>query len=767
MVAANEGQPVNAIKKEAPDGGATDTRPSFALRARRVLKKIFGQGRWLALVALIGLMVLRAYDPEPVKILRLQAFDAYQNLKPRDGGDPLVTVIDLDEDSLVEIGQWPWSRALVSEMVEKLTAAGAIAIGFDIVFAEPDRLSPPRLADALPSRYSDIAAQLRQLPDTDAQLADVLSKTPTVLGQTAAGDRRGLTIKPIAGIAKKGADPALFLYQYPGLVHNLPLLESKAVGSGLFNYATDGDNVVRRVPAMIAIAGQVYPTLSMEMIRVAAGLPNYVVNTDATFGVQSILVQGDNPILVPTDSTATLWPHYAKYSSRRYLSAREVVKGTFDPARIENKLVIFGASAAGLRDLRTTPIDEDIPGVEVHAQLLESMLTDTLLTRPLDALDNELAAMLVCGLLIIFGMPLVGARWTVLLMVGTTAGVIGYSWYEFSEHRLLIDSTAPVMATLVVFMVGTYASYAAEAAQRRQIRNTFAFYLSPAMVDRLASDPNQLKLGGETREMTLLFTDVRGFTTISEMFDAQGLTAFMNRYLTPMTDIALAHGAYIDKYIGDAIMAFWNAPLDDADHVRHACQTVLDMRTSLVALNAELKAEAEASGKRFIPISIGMGLNTGPCVVGNMGSTQKFNYSTLGDTVNLAARLEGQSKPYHLDNIIGETTAAAAPDFAMLEVDLIQVKGKTVPVRIFTLIGDLALKESQNFQTLTETHERLLAAYRGQRWDEAMVLIEECRALSEGLSSQPLYATYVERMDEFRTNPPPADWDGVYVATTK
>lgn len=767
MAAANQDQPVSVIEKEAPDGGANDNRPKLWRLVRRGLKKVFGQGRWLALAALIGLLVLRVYDPQPVQILRLKSFDAYQTLKPRETTDTLVTVIDLDEDSLAEIGQWPWSRGLIAEMVEKLTAAGAIAIGFDIVFAEPDRLSPPRLADALPPQYAEIAAQLRQLPDTDTQLANMLAKTPTVLGQTTADDVRGLAIKPFATVAKKGADPLLFLQHRAGLVHNQPILESHALGSGLFNYSTDGDNVVRRVPAMVAIGGQIYPTLSMEMIRVAAGLRTYFIDTDPELGVRSILVQGDNPILVPTDGQATLWPHYAKWTNVRYLSAREVVKGTFDPARIENKLVIFGASATGLRDLRTTPVDADIPGVEVHAQLLESMLTDTLLTRPATALPDELLLMATCGLLIIFGMPLVGARWTVLLVIGTMAAVMGYAWYEFTAHRFLIDATAPVIATLTVFMVGTYASYAAEAAQRRQIRNTFAFYLSPAMVDRLASDPNQLKLGGETRDMTLLFTDVRGFTTISEMFDAQGLTAFMNRYLTPMTDIALAHGAYIDKYIGDAIMAFWNAPLDDADHVRHACQTVLDMRTSLVALNDELKAEAEASGKRFIPINIGMGLNTGPCVVGNMGSTQKFNYSTLGDTVNLAARLEGQSKPYHLDNIIGEATAAAAPDFAMLEVDLIQVKGKTVPVRIFTLIGDLALKNSSNFQKLTEVHEQLLAAYRGQRWDEAMSLIEECRRLSEGLSSQPLYNTYVERIEEFRINPLPENWDGVYVATTK
>jgi adenylate cyclase len=767
MAAAIQDQSVTVIEQEAPDGGANDNRPSLWLRSRRGLKKIFGQGRWLALVVLIGLIVLRGYDLQPVQILRLKAFDVFQNLKPREALDTLVTVIDLDEDSLADIGQWPWSRGLIAEMVEKLTAAGAVAIGFDIVFAEPDRLSPPRLADALPPEYAAIAAQLRDLPDTDKRLADVLAKTPTVLGQTVADDVRGLNVQPIAGIGKKGADPALFLYQYAGLVHNLPVLEAHAVGSGLFNYSTDGDNVVRRVPAMVAIAGKVYPTLSMEMIRVAAGLPNYIVTTDAEFGVQSILVQGDNPILIPTDSQATLWPHYAKKTQARYLSAREVVKGTFDPARVENKLVIFGASASGLRDIRTTPVDANIPGVEVHAQLLESMLTDTLLTRPVTALGDELVVMLLCGLIIIFGTPFLGARWTLVLVVSVTAAVVGHAWYEFSEHRLLIDATAPVMATLAVFMVGTYSSYAAEAAQRRQIRNTFAFYLSPAMVDRLASDPTQLKLGGETRDMTLLFTDVRGFTTISEMFDAQGLTAFMNRYLTPMTDIALLHGAYIDKYIGDAIMAFWNAPLDDAEHVRHACQTVLDMRTSLVALNEELKAEADTSGKRFIPINIGMGLNTGPCVVGNMGSTQKFNYSTLGDTVNLAARLEGQSKPYHLDNIIGAATAEAATDFALLEVDLIQVKGKTVPVRIFTLIGDLALKGSDSFQRLTETHIRLLSAYRGQRWEEARGLIEACRTLSDGLSSQPLYNTYVERIEEFRTNPPPADWDGVYVATTK
>lgn len=760
-------QAANTIEKEAPDGGANDNRPTVRRRAAKALKAVFGKGRWLALVALVGLAVLRIYDPSPVQILRLKSFDAYQVLKPREATDNLVTVVDLDEDSLAEIGQWPWSRSVVAEMVEKLTAAGAVAIGFDIVFAEPDRLSPTRLADALPPHYAAIADQLRQLPDSDAVLAKVLEQTPTVLGQTAADDARGFDVKPIAGIARKGGDPNKFLQTYQGLVHNLPLLESKAQGSGLFNYVADGDNVVRRVPAMVLIGGQIYPTLSMEMIRVAAGLPNYIVDTNPVEGIQAIIVQGDNPIAVPTDPQATLWPHYAKRTTARYLSAREVVKGTFDPKRVENKLVIFGASAAGLRDLRTTPVDADIPGVEVHAQLLESMLTDSLLSRPVSAQGEEILLMILCGLLVIFGMPLVGARWTLLLVATILGGVLWYGWYQFSANRVLMDTTAPALSALIVFMVGTYASYAAEAAQRRQIRNTFAFYLSPAMVDRLASNPDQLRLGGETRDMTLLFSDVRGFTTISEMFDAQGLTAFMNRYLTPMTDIALAKGAYIDKYIGDAIMAFWNAPLDDADHVRHACETVLDMRTALIDLNAELKAEAEAKGTRFIPINIGIGLNTGPCVVGNMGSNQKFNYSTLGDTVNLASRLEGQSKPYHVDNIIGEATAAQAAEFAYLEVDLLQVKGKTVPVRIYTLVGDALLKGTAAFQKLAAAHERLLAAYRGQDWETAEALIAECRDLSKDLSCYSLYQTYEERIAEFRDSPLPADWDGVYIATSK
>ncbi|WP_141210908.1 CHASE2 domain-containing protein [Elstera cyanobacteriorum] len=762
-------QAANTIEKEAPDGGANDNRPTVRRRAAKALKAVFGKGRWLALVALVGLVVLRGFDPAPVEILRLKGFDAYQVLKPRQSDEQLVTVVDLDEDSLAEIGQWPWSRGVIADMVLKLQAAGAAAIGFDIVFAEADRLSPKQMAEALPKGMGSLVAQLRELPDTDAVLAEALGETNSVLGQTTSSDARGLDRVAPAQVAIIQASPLPFLDNFPGLIPNIPVLEQRAQGRGLFTYTADGDNVVRRIPAFINVGGKPFPTLSMEMIRVAAGLNTYAVRTNAVLGIEQIGIQvpGQPTLVVPTDARANLWPHYAIKTDARYLSAREVVKGTFDPKRVDGKLVIFGASASGLRDLRTTPVDKDIPGVEVHAQLLESMLTDSLLTRPVNAIDQEILLLILSGLLVIFGMPLVGARWTLLLVATIVGGVLWYGWYQFSANRILMDTTAPALSALIVFMVGTYASYAAEAAQRRQIRNTFAFYLSPAMVDRLASNPDQLRLGGETREMTLLFSDVRGFTTISEMFDAQGLTAFMNRYLTPMTDIALAKGAYIDKYIGDAIMAFWNAPLDDADHVRHACETVLDMRTALIDLNAELKAEAEAKGTRFIPINIGIGLNTGPCVVGNMGSNQKFNYSTLGDTVNLASRLEGQSKPYHVDNIIGEATAAQAAEFAYLEVDLLQVKGKTVPVRIYTLVGDAQLKGTAAFQKLAAAHERLLAAYRGQEWDAAEALIAECRDLSKDLSCYSLYQTYEERIAEFRDSPLPADWDGVYIATSK
>jgi adenylate cyclase len=292
-------------------------------------------------------------------------------------------------------------------------------------------------------------------------------------------------------------------------------------------------------------------------------------------------------------------------------------------------------------------------------------------------------------------------------------------------------------------------------------------YLAPAMVERIAANPGALKLGGEMRDMTLMFCDLRGFTTISEMYDAEGLTHLINRFLTPMTGIIQDTGGTIDKYIGDCIMAFWNAPEDTPQHRKESCRAALQMRQGMIKLNDELKAEAEATNGKYVPLAIGIGLNTGICCVGNMGSEQKFNYSVLGDAVNLASRLEGQSKTYHFDLVIGETTYDGVKDMAVLELDLIQVKGKTVPVRIFTLVGDEAVAATPEYKTLREQNDRMLASYRAQNWDDARAALGECIKIAPRYLIEGLYEVYAERISGMQDDPPGADWDGVYIAKTK
>ncbi|MBM3571087.1 MAG: adenylate/guanylate cyclase domain-containing protein, partial [Alphaproteobacteria bacterium] len=336
----------------------------------------------------------------------------------------------------------------------------------------------------------------------------------------------------------------------------------------------------------------------------------------------------------------------------------------------------------------------------------------------------------------------------------------------------LFDPVYPSAVILMVYIAESLILYFRSEAERRTVRTAFSRYMSPALVAQLAQHPERLKLGGQMRDMTLLFCDIRGFTTISEQFDAEGLTRFINRFLTPMTDVILGKQGTIDKYMGDAIMAFWNAPLDDPHHAANACRAALTMIADLSALNQNWRKEAEAEGRPFRPVDIGIGLNSGLCCVGNMGSDQRFDYSVLGDDVNLASRLEGQSKTYGVAIVVGENTRARAPGFATLEIDLIKVKGKTKPVRIFTLAGDEAEVASNSFQTLKSTHDAMMAAYRGQDWNGAERSLEQCREMVKGRSRAAgrfdgLYDVYAERIAEFRARPPGPDWDGVYVAMTK
>ncbi len=397
-------------------------------------------------------------------------------------------------------------------------------------------------------------------------------------------------------------------------------------------------------------------------------------------------------------------------------------------------------------------------------------MSNSLLSAPSWALGAEVAIAVLVGLAIIVAAPLLSATVVTALGALLIAGLVSLSWYYFAVHSLLIDFTYPLMSSWLIFLVLTFVNYFREQQQRQQIRSAFGFYLSPQLVEQLARSPEKLVLGGEERRMTILFSDVRGFTTISEHYkdDPQGLTHLMNRFLTPTTNAIIERKGTIDKYIGDAIMAFWNAPVDDDEHEANACDAALEMLARAEALNVELKREAEAAGGVYMPVRIGIGLNSGPCVVGNMGSDFRFNYSVLGDTVNVAARLESRTKDYRLSLVIGSRTAEGArKKFATMEIDLIQVKGKKQPEAVFTVLGRAEVEQDPRCGELRDLNARMLATFRKQQWEEAEELIARCRKLADAFGAAGLYDMYLERIAAYRADPPPPDWDGVYEATSK
>jgi len=363
-------------------------------------------------------------------------------------------------------------------------------------------------------------------------------------------------------------------------------------------------------------------------------------------------------------------------------------------------------------------------------------------------------------------LPRVGARWTGLVALAGIAPAIVGSWYAYTDHNWLLDPVFPSLVGILVYLSSSAVLFLRTDTERRHVRHAFGRYLAPAVVEQLAEHPERLTLGGEMRDLTIMFSDIRGFTTISEGLDAHALTSFLNRYLTPMTDVIQSNQGTVDKYMADGIMAFWNAPLDDPQHGEHACRAALAMRSELARHNTLWRAEAEAAGHDYKEVRAGIGLNTGPCVVGNLGSLQRFDYSVLGDPANVASRLEGQTKTYHVDIIIGELTADQVRHFALLEIDLIQVVGKTLPVRIFFLLGDETIRGTEVFTALEGAHDAMIAAYRTRQWDAALEHLESCRSQAPE-SIQGVYELYEDRITNLRADPPPADWDGVFAAETK
>jgi adenylate cyclase len=484
-------------------------------------------------------------------------------------------------------------------------------------------------------------------------------------------------------------------------------------------------------------------------------------------GIKGVAVPG---LEMPTDRNGQLWIQFAPSDRARYVSAADVLDGHVSADRISQRLVLIGTSAAGLLDLKTTPIDPTMPGVEVHAQILENILSNSMLSSPNYAVGVELSVAFVMGVAIIWLAPILSPM--LLLLFGATviAMLAGASWYLFTEERLLIDFTFPLLSSLLIYLTLVFTNFVKEQAQRRQIRLAFSQYLSPTLVEQLAQSPEKLVLGGEQRDMTIMFSDVRGFTTISEIYkeDPQGLTALMNSFLTPLTNAIIDRKGTIDKYMGDAIMAFWNAPLHDPAHELNACEAALDMLDRVERLNREREELAKVNNGLFVPINIGVGINTGSCVVGNMGSDLRFDYSVLGDSVNLASRLEGQCKSYGLPIIVGSKTANVVKDrFAILELDFIAVKGKKEPEVVYAIVGRDDMAKSGRFQRWRDLNMRMLSRYRSRDWTTALAVIEEGRAADEEGRFKTLYKIYSERIHAFQQNPPPEDWDGAYALESK
>ncbi|MBL8894890.1 MAG: adenylate/guanylate cyclase domain-containing protein [Rhizobiales bacterium] len=726
-------------------------------------------GRALGLALLVGFLALRIADPQIVEELRLRTFDFYQRLSMRPPGPQPAVIVDIDEASLREFGQWPWPRTLIGDLITNIARGGAVAVAFDVIFPEPDRTSPAMIAKQMRGIDPETKAKLENLESNDAAMARSFGKIRAIVAQSgqAAPAPNGSPKPAETPLGLMGPDPTAFIVNFPGLLQNVPELEATAAGRGLFTIRPDPDGIVRRVPVIMKAEGHFRPALAIELLRVATGSNAMLVKSSQN-GVDAVVLAG---VQIPTDANGRVWVKFNKHDPNRYVSAAAILRG--DPAamkKLQGRLAIIGTSAIGLLDTKTTPVESVMPGVEIHAQLIENIMSNQLLSRPSYAIGAELVAMVVTAGIIILLVPVLGAAWVLAIGAAMAAILVGGAFYLFEKYGLLFDVTMPLLASLTVYLALVFTNYFREEGRRQQIRSAFSQYLSPAFVEELANNPDKLKLGGETKELSILFMDVRDFTSISERYkkDPQGLTRLMNRLLSPLSHEIVATKGTIDKYIGDSIMAFWNAPLDDADHAANACAAALGMAGAVQKLNDVRRAEEGGQGENFLELKIGVGINTGQGVVGNMGSDVRFDYTVLGDSVNRASRVEGQTKAYGVTTIIGSRTNELAGDrFATLLLDRVAVKGKTEPEKIYALLGPAAMRADEGFAGLRKLHEELLAAYGERRWSDALRLLQDNRDRYVQWGLSVLWSIYEERVKQYLETPPPAEWDGVYRLRTK
>lgn len=689
----------------------------------------------LVLAAAIG---VRLADPGFVAAVRDLTFDFYQRARPATRPEAPVSVVDIDETSLARLGQWPWPRSRLAELTDTLTEMGAAVIAYDIVFAEPDRTSPARLPALIgggdPALAARLTTALAGVPDTDARFAEALARAPAVLGFAVTG--KAGTARPArkAGFAHAGADPIGIVPAFAGATPPLPELMAAAQGvGGLSLSAKDSTGIVRRIPLIFSDGAALYPALVTEALRVGFGasaikLKATGASGEAASGRPALTALQVADAVVPLTAEGDLWLRTAPDSRDLYVSAADILDPDRRAAllpRIEGHVVFIGTSAAGLQDLRGTALGDIVPGVALHAQAAAQILAGDFLMRPDWADGLEVVGGAVAGLVFAGPLVVVGAGASLLIGLVAALATVGASWWAFAAHGLLVDPLFPLLAGLAAYLTATLTLYVTTDREKRFVRTAFSQYLAPDLLAELEKSPEALKLGGETREMTILFMDVRGFTTLSETLAPEAIVAFLNTLLTPLSDAIQHERGTIDKYIGDSVMAFWNAPLPVADHAAAACRAALAMRAALAAMTAA--GDFRALG--LDGVAIGVGLNTGLACVGNMGSARRFNYSVIGDAVNVAARIEGASKEAGADILVSEATAAAAPNFAYLPVGDMALKGKSRALPLYALIGPAEVKGDPGFAALEARHAAAVAALAAGDGVAALEELAAARAL--------------------------------------
>lgn len=686
-----------------------------------------------------------------------------------------VVIVDIDEKSLKTLGQWPWPRTVMAELVDRIRAAGVRAIGFDIVFAEPDRTSPALILNSFrkrvtaPSQRALLKSLLAEAAkkNNDQQLGDAVASAPVVLGyifQTGpATNKEASGDKPFPSAIIR-TDPANIAYREMELPKatgaTLNILDVAQAGTeGFFNVFPDPSGTVRKAPLLMSLDGIPYPSMALEVARIGQGLKGITIHVSRQKqgGRYAILGLSLGSTFLPTDAAGSLACNYrGPAGTFRYLSAIDVLNGK-DNAELRNRFVLIGTSAAGLLDMRSTPFSAVCPGVEINATVVDNVLQgDPMAFDIYTEIGLSYLIMIGGGLLLTlvlcFGSPLFGSLLGLLFL---PAIELGNYLFLFLDHRI-VGLVYPSAVLLLLFLVVTIANYFFEGREKRFIQSAFGHYVAPTIVNELVRHPEKLSLLGEQKVLTIFFSDIRGFTSLSEKMDAEELGRFMNEYLTAMSDIVMQQQGTVDKFIGDAVMAIWGAPQQDPKHAEHAVRAALQMLEVLKRLQPDWQK------KGFPEIDIGIGINTGPVSVGNFGTGQRFDYTVLGDHVNLASRLEGANKTYGTNIIISEFTREAIGELFFCRcIDLVRMKGKEHPVKIYQPLVEgppsPALREE------VQSFEQALAAYRQRRFAEAETLLRPLAAKKPCR----LYSLYLERLQAFSQSPPPEDWDGVFSFTTK